>query len=58
VSFLGEIVRFAVADDSTVRLWLSYREQAYNLLVDYPRETVAYFMVAFKEAGITPAHPE
>jgi len=57
VSKLTDILRFSAVDDRTVRLWLTYRATAYDLIVDYPLETVAYLLIAFKSAGITPPRP-
>jgi hypothetical protein len=57
VSNLSDVLRFAAVDDRTVRLWLAYRPTAYDLVVDYPMETVACLLIAFKTAGITPPRP-
>ena len=57
VSPLGEILRFVAIDDHSVRLWLTNRPNAYDLSLDYPLETVAYLLIAFKTAGITPPRP-
>jgi hypothetical protein len=57
LSRLSDILRFSAIDDCTVRLWLADRLTAYDLIVDYPLETVAYLLIAFKVAGITPPRP-
>ena len=57
VAFLGEIVRFNVVGDYTIRLWLTNRSSNYDIAVDYPREAAACLLIAFKQRGITPPRP-
>jgi hypothetical protein len=57
VTPLPDVLRFAAVDDSTVRLWIASSAAAYDLVLDYPLETIAHLLIAFKIAGIKPPRP-